>query len=61
VAIYLSIYSEFKIRDDALFIIEQSGFLGDQFVAIYPGQNKGNILTNLSEAQAVAPFNLAIQ
>src|ERR1700722_5991027 len=58
VAIYLKIYSEFKIRDDARFIIEQSGFLGDQFVAIYPGDNKGNLLTNMSVAHAQEPFNL---
>src|ERR1700722_10109190 len=58
VSIYLKIYSEFELHDDARFIIEQSGFLGDQFVAIYPGESKGNILTNLSEAHAQEPFNL---
>ena len=58
VSIYLKVYSEFELRDDARFIIEQSGFLGDQFVAIYPGESKGNILTNLAEAHAQEPFNL---
>jgi len=59
VSLYLRIYSEYQIRDDALFIIEASGFLGDKYVSIYPGENKGNILTNMSTAQAVAPFNPA--
>jgi phospholipid/cholesterol/gamma-HCH transport system substrate-binding protein len=58
VSIYLKIYSEYEIHDDARFVIEQSGFLGDQFVAIYPGENKGKLLTNLSEANAQEPFNL---
>jgi len=58
VSIYLKIYSEYKLRDDARFVIEQSGFLGDQFVAIYPEENKGSFLTNLSVAHAQEPFNL---
>jgi phospholipid/cholesterol/gamma-HCH transport system substrate-binding protein len=58
VSIYLKIYSEYKLRDDARFVIEQSGFLGDQFVAIYPEENKGSFLTNMSVAHAQEPFNL---
>ncbi|MDB6021088.1 MAG: Mammalian cell entry related domain protein, partial [Pedosphaera sp.] len=37
VSIYLTIFGQFVIRSNALFKIEQSGFLGDQYVAIYPG------------------------
>jgi phospholipid/cholesterol/gamma-HCH transport system substrate-binding protein len=58
VSVYLKLYSEYKLRDSARFNIEQSGFLGDQFVAIYPGDNKGDLLTNLSVATAQEPFNL---
>jgi phospholipid/cholesterol/gamma-HCH transport system substrate-binding protein len=58
VSIYLKIYNQYIIRDDARFIIEQSGFLGDQYVAIYPGLNQGTILTNNSMAHAEEPFNL---
>lgn len=58
VSIYLKIYDQYIIRDDARFVIEQSGFLGDQYVAIYPGLNQGNILTNGAVAHAEEPFNL---
>lgn len=58
VSIYLSIYRQYTIRDDARFVIEQSGFLGDPYVAIYPGLNQGAILTNNAIAHAEEPFNL---
>ncbi|MDB6064468.1 MAG: Mammalian cell entry related domain protein [Pedosphaera sp.] len=58
VSIYLKIYKQYVIRDDARFVIEQSGFLGDQYVAIYPGENKGNVLTNNSVMHAQEPFNM---
>src|SRR5437870_9873341 len=41
VAIALRIYSQYEIHKDARFLIEQSGFLGDQYVAIMPTQNAG--------------------
>lgn len=47
-----------KIHKDARFVIEQSGFLGDQYVSILPTQNQGPVFTNGEEAQAEAPFNL---
>jgi phospholipid/cholesterol/gamma-HCH transport system substrate-binding protein len=58
VSIYLDIYSQFAMRDDARFVIEQSGFLGDQYIAIYPGLNEGRLLTNGSIAHVEPPFNL---
>ena len=58
VFIFLKIFNQYVIRDDAHFIIEQSGFLGDQYVAIYPGLNQGIILTNDAVAHAEEPFNL---
>src|SRR5262249_42945878 len=46
VTIFLSIYQEYKIHKDARFLIEQSGFLGDQYVAIVPTENKGPEFTD---------------
>jgi phospholipid/cholesterol/gamma-HCH transport system substrate-binding protein len=59
VTIYLTIYSQYTIRNDARFVIEQSGFLGDPYVAVYPGKNEGEPLkapNNIAHAQE--PFNL---
>jgi phospholipid/cholesterol/gamma-HCH transport system substrate-binding protein len=59
VTIYLTIYSEYTIRNDARFVIEQSGFLGDPYVGVYPEQNQGAPLkapNNIANAQE--PFNL---
>ncbi|HYG21245.1 MAG TPA: MlaD family protein [Verrucomicrobiae bacterium] len=58
VTITLSIYREFVIRDDALFQIKQSGFLGDNFVSINPGRNQGAELPDQGHARAEEPFNL---
>jgi len=60
VTIYLSIYKQYrdKIYSDAQFDIEQSGFLGDEYVAIVPTFNKGDILTNNAVVECQAPFNL---
>ncbi|HEX4644830.1 MAG TPA: MlaD family protein [Verrucomicrobiae bacterium] len=59
VTIYLTIFSEYTIRNDARFVIEQSGFLGDQYVAVYPEQNQGAPLRAPNNtASAQEPFNL---
>lgn len=58
VAITLKIYSDYIIRDDAEFKIEQSGFLGDLYVAIYPGKNGGQPLGENAEVHAQEPFNI---
>jgi ABC-type transporter Mla subunit MlaD len=58
VSIELKIYNQYKVRDDATFRIEQSGFLGDPYVGVIPGPNKGNILTNMSTAHLQEPFQL---
>ena len=44
VTITLRIYRQYQIHKDARFVIEQSGFLGDQYVAILPTQNEGPIV-----------------
>ncbi|MDB6124507.1 MAG: Mammalian cell entry related domain protein [Pedosphaera sp.] len=58
VTMYLKIYEQYDIHKDARFVIEQSGFLGDQFVAIYPTENKAPKFLNNEEAHAQEPFNL---
>ena len=58
VRIDLKVYSEYKIRSDARFVIEQSGFLGDQYVSVIPTANQGDILTNHSEVVCEEPFNM---
>ncbi len=58
VTMYLSIYKQFKIYSDAQFAIEEAGFLGDQYVAILPTLNQGDVLTNNSSVNCEAPFNL---
>jgi phospholipid/cholesterol/gamma-HCH transport system substrate-binding protein len=58
VRIDLKVYSEYKIHNDARFVIEQSGFLGDQYVSVIPTLNQGDILTNHSEVVCEEPFNM---
>ncbi len=58
VFIHIKIYGDYVIRDDAHFAIESSGFLGDQYVAIYPELSQGKPLTNGATAHVDAPFNL---
>jgi phospholipid/cholesterol/gamma-HCH transport system substrate-binding protein len=58
VMIALRIYKQDKIHKDADFIIDQSGFLGDQFVAIEPKDNQAPVFQNEEHARAVPPFNL---
>jgi phospholipid/cholesterol/gamma-HCH transport system substrate-binding protein len=58
VAIRLTIYSKFRIFKDARFVIEQAGFLGDQYIGIYPTENQGGAFQDGDKAEAEAPFNL---
>ncbi len=58
VTIALRIYKPYVIHRSARFAIEQFGFLGDQYVAIYPNGNEGPILQPGDEAAAQEPFNL---
>jgi phospholipid/cholesterol/gamma-HCH transport system substrate-binding protein len=58
VTILLSVYKEFKIYHDARFVIEQSGFLGDQFVSVIPTANNERLLVNGDEVDCQEPFNL---
>lgn len=58
VSVYLKIFNEYLVPTNSEFKIEQSGFLGDQYVAIYPGQNVGVALTDGAEVHATEPFNI---
>lgn len=52
------IQSRYTVHADARIEIEQSGFLGDQFVSIVPLKNEGGILQDGAEKTAESPFNL---
>jgi ABC-type transporter Mla subunit MlaD len=58
VLIRLRIYNDFKIYHDARFVIEQAGFLGDQYVSVIPTTNSLPFLQNGDEVPCQEPFNL---
>ncbi len=58
VTIDLKIYNEVQIYHDARFVIEQSGFLGDQYVSIIPTTNALPYLVNGADVPCQEPFNL---
>lgn len=59
VTLVLRIKQEHRIRTNAFFVLEQSGFLGDQFVAVYPGTNlAGGFLEDGAHVVCPPPFNL---
>ncbi len=58
VLILCRIHRKFTIYGDAIFEIEQSGFLGDQYVSIVPTANLGRPLADGTTVQARKPFNL---
>ena len=58
VTVTLKLNKGIAIYQDANFVIEQSGFLGDQYVAIVPTKNVGPPLKDGDEVTCEAPFNL---
>jgi len=58
VIIRLKINRRYEIRRDARFAIEQIGFLGDQYVAIYPTKNEGPVLQPSETVSAEEPLNI---
>lgn len=58
VTMILKIYNDVPIYGDARFAIEQSGFLGDQFISINPTTNALPVLTNNASVECEAPFNI---
>jgi phospholipid/cholesterol/gamma-HCH transport system substrate-binding protein len=58
VTILLRIYKDYPIYHDARFVIEQAGFLGDQFVSVIPTTNSPPVLENGADVPCQEPFNL---
>lgn len=58
VTITLRLFKQYQIHKDAQFIIDQAGFLGDQYVAIQPTKNAEGPFQDQDKATAEAPFNL---
>jgi len=58
VTIFLKIFKRYRLYSDARFDIQQAGFLGDQYISIYPGANVGEPLTNNAVVHCRNPFNL---
>ena len=58
VTVTLQIYKKYPIYSDSRFVIEASGFLGDQFVSVVPTANTPPLLTNGEDVQCEPPFNL---
>ena len=58
VTITLKIYNQYQIHKDAEFLIEQSGFLGDQYVAVVPTKNEDGIWQSDEHPRAQEPFNM---
>ena len=54
----LQIYGNYVIYKSARFLIEQAGFLGDQYIAIAPTKNEGPTFQDKDHAQAEPPLNL---
>ncbi|HUE37148.1 MAG TPA: MlaD family protein, partial [Candidatus Acidoferrum sp.] len=58
VTITLKIYKGVVIYGDAHFVIEQAGFLGDNFVAIIPTDNKAPPFADGADVDCEPPFDL---
>ena len=58
VTVFLKIYKKYPIHSDARFVIEQAGFLGDQFVSVIPTENKGERLADGADVKCAEPFNI---
>ena len=58
VTILLQIYKDYPIYHDARFVIEQSGFLGDQYVSVIPTTNLPPVLADGADVDCQEPFNL---
>jgi ABC-type transporter Mla subunit MlaD len=56
--ITLRIYGRYRISTNAQFVIEQSGFLGDQYVAITLTNSTGGCFADGASVTTEAPFNL---
>jgi phospholipid/cholesterol/gamma-HCH transport system substrate-binding protein len=58
VLVRCAILKRYRIFKDAQFFIQQSGFLGDQYLSIVPTKNEGAVLEDGSLVTAQPPFDL---
>lgn len=58
VVAFLRIHKKFQIHGDALFFIEQAGFLGDQYVFVKAEKNEAPMLQDGAEVKCQEPFNI---
>ena len=58
VTITLEILDKYRIHKDARFVIDQIGFLGDQFVSVIAGENAAPLLGPSDVVPVEEPFNL---
>ena len=58
VVVTLRLYKAYPVHKDARFLIQQSGFLGDQYIGVLPGENKAPLFQDKDRAKAEPPFNL---
>lgn len=58
VRIKLAVQAKYQIRSDARFVIDQFGFLGDQFVAVFPQSTTAPVLKPGSVVTCEEPLNL---
>ena len=56
--VLLKILEKYRIYPDAEFAIDSLGFLGDQYVAVLPTENKGEPLKDGATANAKEPFDM---
>jgi phospholipid/cholesterol/gamma-HCH transport system substrate-binding protein len=58
VTIFLKIFKRFPIYGDAVFVIEQAGFLGDQYVSVLPTKNVAAPFADNADVSCQEPFDL---
>jgi len=58
VTVTLQLYKNRPVFHDARFVVQQSGFLGDQFIAIIPTTNTLPVLVNGDTVYCEEPFDL---
>jgi phospholipid/cholesterol/gamma-HCH transport system substrate-binding protein len=58
VSIVLRIYTQYQIHKDVRFVIESSGFLGDQYISVIPTRNADGCFTDGDEAECESPVNI---
>jgi phospholipid/cholesterol/gamma-HCH transport system substrate-binding protein len=58
ITVTLQLYKNRPVFHDARFVVQQSGFLGDQFIAIIPTTNTLPVLVNGDTVYCEEPFDL---